>query len=139
MRRPVYTPIALALWGLLFVGCRTQSSAVTAISLDFPHGETYLVVQREGVARLGYGALLGDPVRGEAFNIDILFEQLQERIQPVEPAEDRPLGQLYGMVTFYFEDETTQSYLIYDREFAETLFEVARQNLIESVPSPATP
>jgi hypothetical protein len=102
MKSRILTVLPLLAFGLLFAACRPTSADVIAIALGFPHGETYLVVQREGDARLGYGAMLGNPVRGDAFDIDQIFDDLQESLQPVEPAGNRPFDQPYGMVTFSY-------------------------------------
>jgi len=59
-----------------------------------------------------------------------LFDDLQEKLNPVLPAESRPLGAAYGMVQFRFQDGSQKDYLIYDGDYAETLFEIARANLV---------
>jgi len=120
---------------LLLVGCNTVSSAVTSVSLDFPHGETRLLVQRDGDTRLYYGELPAyKVVKNSTFDIDELFNQLQTRIHKVVPAEERPTGQPYGMVTFGFYDGSARDYLIYDKSFAEDLFTTAQANLIDAAP-----
>jgi hypothetical protein len=116
---------------VLASGCSARADKVTNISIDFPHGETRLLVKREGRAYLFYGAL---PQRQEiepnTFDIDDLFNELQERLNPVLPAENRPLGEPYGMVQIRFQDGSEKDYLIYDGDFAEKLFERARANVV---------
>jgi hypothetical protein len=120
---------------LLLVGCNTVSGSVTSVSLDFPHGETRLLVQRDGDTRLYYGELPAyKAVKNGTFDIDELFNQLQTRIHKVVPAEERPTGQPYGMVTFGFSDGSTRDHLIYDEPFAEDLFATAQANLVDAAP-----
>ena len=42
---------------VLASGCNTQADRVTSISIDFPHGATRLLVERDGETYLFYGAL----------------------------------------------------------------------------------
>ena len=50
------------------------------------------------------------------------------------PAEERPIGQPYGMAIFIFYDGSARDHLIYDESFAEDLFEVARENIVGTSP-----
>jgi hypothetical protein len=105
---------------------------VTGIIVDFPHGELRLLVRREGKTRLFYGALPRHrTVQSNIFNIEDLFQQLQPRLHDNVPAENRPLGQPYGMATIEFSNGSEQDYLIYDETFAVELFQVACANLVE--------
>ena len=70
-------------------------------------------------------------VKDGTFDIDELFQQLQTRLHEVLPAENRPLGQPYGIVTLDFSDGSEQDYLIYDQAFAEELFKVACENSLD--------
>ena len=110
-------------------------TVVTHISLDFPHGETRLVVRRDDTALLLYGALpRSQVVRRGTFDIDVVFQALQSRVHDVVPAERRPVGQAYGMVTFRFSDGSEQHHFIYDGAFAEALFQRARANVVGTDP-----
>lgn len=125
----------LALSFLSLVGCGAPANAVTSIVMDFPHGETRLLIRRDGETRLFYAALPESQiVKPGLFDIDEIADQLQSRLFEVVPAEERPLGQPYGMVTLEFTDGSRQDYFIYDGAFAETLFQTARANIIGSDP-----
>jgi hypothetical protein len=119
--------LALVLAG----GCSARANNVTSISLDFPHGATRLLVKRDREARLFYGALpQSQKIEPGTFDIDDLFNDLQDKLNPVLPAENRPLGAACGMVQFRFQDGSEKDYLIYDAVFAEKLFEIARENIV---------
>jgi hypothetical protein len=105
---------------------------VIGIIVDFPHGALRLLVWQDGETRLFYGALpTHRTVQSNTFNIDDLFQQLQPRLHNNVPAENRPLGQPYGMATIEFSDGSEQDYLIYDETFAVELFQTACANLIK--------
>lgn len=108
------------------------SRSITVISMDFPHGETSLVVKRNGEAFLYYGGRpQGAVIKRGTFNIDRLYRQLRRRLHPVVAAEERPNPTAkYGMVTIFYKNKSEKSYLIYDRKFAESVFEKARNNLV---------
>jgi hypothetical protein len=111
---------------------------VTSISLDFPHGEARVLVQRDNGARLFYAALpTSRAIQRGTFDIDEVYDQLQTRIYEVVPAEERPLGQPYGMVTIWFRNGNSQDYLIYDEEYANTLLRRACSNRVEEDDSAA--
>lgn len=113
-------------------GCNTDVRSVTRIILDFPHGALRLHVQRDGDIRLFYGALpTYRAVKNGTFDIDDLFQQLQTRLHDVVPAEDRPIGQPYGMATLEFSDGSKRDYLIYDEAFTEELFKAACANMVD--------
>jgi|GEM_PF-2691907 len=121
---------------LLLAGCGQKDRSLIGISLDFPYGETRLLVQRDGEAYLFYGELpQSQVVKKDTFDIDRLFDQLQTRVKENAPAEDRPLGQPFGSVSFHYEDGNSQEYLIYDGSFAEELFETARKNIESHSPN----
>ena len=127
-----FTLLAITLCALIVSACDTEPSPVTAIIVDFPHGALRLLVQRDGETRLFYGALpTHRAVKSDTFNIDDLFRQLQPRLHDNVSAENRPIGQPYGMVTIEFNDGSGQDYLIYDEAFAAELFQTACANLLE--------
>jgi hypothetical protein len=124
---------ALLLWTMalaLVNGCNARADEVTDISIDFPHGATRLLVKRDGSAYLFYGALpQHQEIKPNTFDIDDLFNDLQGKLNPVLPTENRPLGAAVGMVQIRFQDGSEKDYLIYDGAFAEGLFEIARANI----------
>lgn len=78
---------------------------MASISLDFPHGAARLLVRRDGETHLFYGTLPASRIiAGDTFDIDELYDDLQNRIHKMVPAEKRPLGQPSGMVTIGFID-----------------------------------
>ena len=128
-----FTLLFLTLCALLVSACDTETASVIGIIVDFPHGALRLLVWRDGETRLFYGALpTHRTVQSNTFNIDDLFQQLQPRLHDNVPAENRPLGQPYGMATIEFSDGSEQDYLIYDETFAVELFQVACANLVEN-------
>jgi hypothetical protein len=114
---------------LIINGCSTRARSVTSISLDFPHGGLRLLVQRDDEARLFYGALPASrSIPESTFDIDEIFDQLQPRLHKVVPAENRPLGQDYGIASIRFNDGSSKDYLIYDENYATDLFKKACQH-----------
>lgn len=133
--KPHRITLLFALSLLTLVGCGAPSNPVTSIVMDFPYGETRLLIQRDGEARLFYGALpQSQIVKPGTFDIDEIAAELQPRLSKVVPAEERPLGQPYGLVTLEFTDGSRQDYLIYDGAFADELFQTARENVVGSDP-----
>ena len=126
--------ILLAMFcALLLSACDSDPASVTGIVVDFPHGALRLLVRRDGETRLFYGALpTHRAVQSNTFNIDDLFQQLQPRLQDNVPAENRPLGQPYGMATIGFSDGSEQDYLIYDETFAVELLKAACARSVEA-------
>jgi hypothetical protein len=120
---------AMALF--LASGCNARANSVTSVSIDFPHGATRLLVKRDGRAYLFYGELpQHQEIEPGTFDIDDLFIDLQGKLNPVLPAENRPLGAAVGMVQFRFQDGSQKDYLIYDADFAKSLFAMARANIL---------
>ena len=121
---------SITLCALKISACNTDTSVVTRIIVDFPHGALRLHVQRDGDTHLFYGASpTNRPVQRNTFDIDDLFQQLQSRLHDNVPAENRPIGQPYGMVTIEFSDSSKRDYLIYDENFAVRLIKIACANL----------
>jgi hypothetical protein len=130
--RSRFTLLSIMLWALMVSACNTADPLVTRIIVDFPRGALRLLVQRDGDSRLFYGALpTYRAIQNSPFNIDDLFDQLRPRLHDVLPAEDRPLGQPYGMATIEVSDGSKQDYLIYDEMFALELFKTACTNLAQ--------
>jgi len=127
--------LVLLLFLLVAAGCRKSDPSVDWITLDFPYGETRLHVERDGDARLFYGALpQSQGIDDDTFDIDTLYEELQTRIHEVVPAENRPLNQPFGSVAFGYTDGSSEEYLIYDGDYAEGLFEIARGKIVGEFP-----
>lgn len=137
-KRPIVFTVILFLGVSVLIitgGCNAKADLPTSIIMDFPHGETRLHVNNDGTAYLFYGALpQHEVVRPDTFELDNLFNDLQDKIHPNAPLEERPAGQAYGMVTFRFSDGREEDYLIYDGDFAETYFEIARANIVGLIP-----
>jgi len=119
---------------LTLAGCREDPSAVESISIDFPHGETRLIVWKDGNASLFYGALpQSKTIKTEVFDITKLYQQLKPRLHPNVPREDWPNPQsIAGMVQVKIKDKGKSAYLIFDeQEFTKQLFDKARQNITD--------
>ncbi len=122
---------------LLQAGCSEKRSAIESISLDYPHGETRLVVRSNGEALLFYGALpRHESIRLGTFGVDELYAQLQPRLHDNVPREQWPNpSSVVGMVTIRFENGTKAVHLIHDEEdFAERVFNRARKNGLGPTP-----
>jgi hypothetical protein len=121
--------VFVAACALLVSACLPETRSVTSISLDFPHGETRLLIRRDDDALLFYGALpTSRAIKDGTFDIDQIYGQLKSRLYEVAPAEARPLGRPYGMAMIGFSDGSSRDYLVYDGEFAEGLFVAACRN-----------
>lgn len=125
--------ILLTLCCLLLAGCSINSRVIESISIDFPHGETRLVVWKNGEAALFYGARpQHETVRAGIFNVQDLYKQLQPRLNRNTPREEWPNPNATpGMVQIRFKDNGNRDFLIFnEKELAEELFKKARQNII---------
>jgi hypothetical protein len=110
-----------------------DTNSIESISIDFPHGETRLLVQRNGESFLFYGALPQyQKIKNNTFDIDELYKQLQERLRDNVPREQWPNPKSRaGMVQIRFQDKHKRDYLIFDEDvFAERLFSKARKNAV---------
>lgn len=136
LMNPVFVLIALTAGSLTITGCRSSTGTmsgmgVDSFSLDFPHGELRLSFDRSGDTRLFYAALPAcRTVRSGAFDVDKVFRRLQPRLHENVPAEERPIGQAYGMVNLGFINGRQEYHLIYDADFAEGLLRTACANLL---------
>ncbi len=136
MKRTAYYLVLMTLF-LLQAGCNDNISSIESISIDFPHGETRLLVRRNGEALLFYGALpQHQTIRNGTFDIDELCKQLQPRLHENAPREERPNpASEYGMVQIRLKDKSEKTYLIFSEEdFAEQLFSKAKRNIIGQMP-----
>jgi hypothetical protein len=115
------------------VGCGKERNPIESISIDFPHGETRLLVERSGEAFLYYGALPSyQEVRSGTFDTEILYKQLETRLHDNVPREKwlNPKA-IAGMVIIAYKDQSQEDYLIFDEEYAEQLFREARENILK--------
>jgi hypothetical protein len=124
---------------MLFIitGCNKNDNSIERIIMDYPHGESRLLVERDGETLLFYGAGSSiKKVKDGTINIDELYKQLQERLHENIPRENWPdPASTAGMVTIQYKDNTEQDYLIFDEEeFAEGLFSKVRENVVGSAP-----
>lgn len=133
-----FSLLSVTVLAVMAAACNPSAPQVTWISVDFPHGELRLHVWREGDAKLLYGALPASlTIPNHIFDIDDLYQQLEPRLQDVASAENRPIGQPYGMATIELSDGSERDYLIYDEVFALELFQVACTNAVENEKSGA--
>lgn len=118
---------------MLLLGCSPKSGSVTTISLDYPHGGLRLLIRRDGETQLFYGALPeSQRIAEDLFDIDLLFEQLQSRIER-EPSSGGVLESLsYGMVTYGYRDGSSEDFFISDGDYARQLFTTACENRVLS-------
>lgn len=125
--------VALLIALLALAGCRENRPAIASISLDYPHGETRLLVRRDGETLLFYGPRPQHQIiRQGIFDVDALYEQLRDRLHDNVPREEWPDPQsVAGTVQISYTDRTEQVYLIFDAEaFAERIFDEARRNVV---------
>jgi hypothetical protein len=128
--KPCFVAIVLGLTAVLaLAACQTRTERVESVSLDFPYGESRLVIRREGSTRLFYAELPESLlVREGAFDIDRLMDDLRPRLQDVVTG-DRVAGRPFGTVSLTFEDGSARDYFLYDSAFAEGLFVTACRNI----------
>ncbi len=115
------------------VGCKEDRNPIESISIDYPHGETRLLVERSGEAFLYYGALPSfQKVRSGTFDTEILYKQLETRLHDNVPREEwsNPRATA-GMVIIAYQDQSEEDYLIFDEQYAEQLFREARENILD--------
>lgn len=124
--------IAMTALLLLGTGCLESSDSIESISMDFPHGETRLLVQRDGEAFLFYGALPSHQKIGKgAFDLDELYKQLQSHLHENVPRENWPNPKSKaGMVTIRFKNKSQKDYLIFDEDLAKIIFDKAKKNIV---------
>jgi hypothetical protein len=126
--------IVVVVLSLALLGADGHSGPLERISLDYPNGETRLIVQRDGQAFLAYGALPQlRKVKKGTFDIDDLYAQVKERLHDNLPREQWPNPRSrFGMVQVFWKTGMQKEYLIFDEEaFATELFDKARKNLID--------
>ncbi len=128
--RPRFGLIVLGLTAVLaLAACQAETDRVESVSLDFPYGESRLLVRREGNARLFYGALPQSlTVREGTFDINRLMTDLRPRLQEVVTG-NRVAGRPFGTASLTFEDGSARDYFLYDGAFAEGLFVTACRNV----------
>lgn len=131
--------LGLVLVALCFLlnGCSEGDRSIKSVIIDFPHGETRLVVWSNGKASLFYGALpQSETIRTGTFDVEELYERLRPRLHRSGPREEWPDPHAtYGMVQVKFEDESERDYLIFnERGLAEELFGKAKQNIVGKRP-----
>ena len=128
--------IALMVLLILGIGCNESSESIESISMDFPHGETRLLVQRDGEAFLFYGALPSyQKIKKGTFDLDQLYKQLQVHLHENGPRENWPDPKAKaGMVTIRFKNKSQKDYLIFDEDLAKSIFDKARQNAAGRIP-----
>jgi hypothetical protein len=133
MRKRIHFMVLIALFFQGVIGCEQERKPIESISIDFPHGETRLLVRSDGEAFLYYGALPSfQRVRSGTFDVEILYGQLETRLNDNVPREEwSDPGATAGMVIITFKDQSAQNYLIFDRHFAEQLFKKGRENIRE--------
>ena len=137
MRRYLNIVFFFAL-SIVLMGCAEKGSSLERLSIDFPNGESRLLVQRDGQAFLFYGALpQRQIVKKGTFDIDSLYEQLRERLHDNVPRENWPNPKsTFGMVQITFRGGKPKEYLIFDEEeFAAQLFDKVRKNIVDQKPT----
>jgi hypothetical protein len=110
-------------------GCQPKTETAESISLDYPYGETRLLVRRGGETRLFYAALPESLLlKSDVFDFDTLMGQLKPRLHDVVTG-DLVAGRPFGIVTVNYRNRSSGDYFLYDGEFAEALFLTACLNL----------
>ena len=114
------------------VGWTESSDSIESISMDFPHGETRFLVQRNGEAFLFYGALPSpQKISTGTFDLDEVYMQLKSHLHENVPRENWPNPKSKaGMVTIRFKNKSQRDYLIFDEGLAKIIFDKARKNII---------
>jgi hypothetical protein len=126
--------IVLVILSFALMGADGEKGSLERISMDFPYGETRLIVQKDGQAFLAYGALPQlRKVKKGTFDIDDLYAHVQARLHDNVPREKWPNPRSrFGMVQITWKTGAEKEYLIFDEEsFASELFDKARKNLVD--------
>ena len=132
MNRRIYFIALIALLVTGIMGCEEERNPIESISIDFPHGETRLLVERSGEVFLFYGALpTYQEVRSGTFDTEILYKQMETRLHDNVPRDEwlNPRATA-GMVIISYKDQSQEDYLIFDEQYAEQLFREARENIL---------
>jgi hypothetical protein len=75
--RGLFDTIFLAVLSLAVLGADGKNGSLERISIDFPYGETRLIVQKDGAAFLAYGAIHQmRPHKKGTFDIDDIYAQV---------------------------------------------------------------
>jgi len=114
------------------IGCLESSDSIESLSMDFPHGETRLLVQRDGEAFLFYGALPSYQEIGRGtFDLDELYKQLKSHLRENVPRENWPDPKSKaGMVSISFKNKSKKDYLIFNEGLAKIIFDKAKGNIV---------
>jgi hypothetical protein len=129
MRLPSAVFAFAIVMALAVSGCQPETETAESISLDYPYGETRLLVRRGGEARLFYAALPESlMLKSGVFDFDVLMGQLEPRLHDVVTG-DLVAGRPFGIVTVNYRNRSSGDYFLYDGEFAEALFLTACLNL----------
>lgn len=123
-------------------GCSEKIGSIQSISIDYPHGETRLVVQKNGEALLYYGALpRHQKIKNGSFDVDALYKQLRPMLHSNVPREEWPDPKsVAGMVIIRHDNNIQSEHLVFDaEEFTERLFNEARNNAHSSATQTVQP
>jgi hypothetical protein len=132
--RGLFNTIVLAVLSLAVQGADGKNGSLERISIDFPYGETGLIVQKDGAAFPAYGALPQmRPFKKGTFDIDDIYAQVQARSHDNVPREKWPNPRSrFGMVQITGKAGTEKEHRIFDEEeFASGLFDKARKNIVD--------
>jgi hypothetical protein len=113
----------------------TRPLSAEWIWIQYPIGqsgaeESILIVQRSHAARLRQSGQ-EEVLRGGTFDIDRLFQELLGQLVNTWD-EDKRVDRAVGVVRIWFSDETSGTYLIYDKGYCDELFDWARDNRVQA-------
>jgi len=116
--------------GLMFLALRFNPPlSVDSIYIEY-YGQSTLLVERNGQVRLseiGGNSLV---VRRGLFDVDELYQQFLGKLVDTWD-EGKRVDQAMGTVRIFFNNDTSGTYLIYDRDYLDELFAYAQANVAD--------
>jgi hypothetical protein len=113
--------------GLMFLALRFNPPlSVDSIYIEY-YGQSTLLVERNGHVRLSESGGNSLVVRRGLFEVDELYQQLLGKLVDTWDEEKR-VDQAIGTVRIFFNNDTSGTYLIYDRDYLDELFAYAQAN-----------
>ncbi len=119
--------------GLMFLVLRYNPPlSVDSIYIEY-HGQSILLVKRGGSVELSEIGNKTFVVRRGLFDVDDLYQQLLGKLVDTWD-EDKRVDQAIGTVRLFFNNNTSGTYFIFDREYLDELFAFAQANVVDDLP-----
>lgn len=117
--------------GLMFLSLRWNPPlSVDSIYIEY-HSQSTLLVERNGSVRLSKIGEDNFIVRRGLFDVDDLYQQLLGKLVDTWD-EDKRRDPVVGTVRIFFNNDTSGTYFIFDREYLDEIFAYARDNVVDS-------